>query len=385
MACLCVGAAVAGAKWKLPPPQASTASSTGAHAESRIVQALAQWDAGWYLRIATQGYSLTPGEQSPVAYFPAFPLAIRAASWVGLNPRWAGVGLSWLFGLAGLAVFSRWAQAAASNLTTPVAAEGGGGTGVGGTAADESRAATLLLACYPFAIYLYGVVYSDGLFLLLCATAFLAVERDRPGWATLFGMLATATRPVAPAVVLGLVLRGVERKWSSGQRLGARDFLPAAAGLGLVAYMGYLQWRFGDALAFVHVQSSPGWDQPPGWHSWSKEVWLEQWQRNEAPLISLRLLAHPALTLLALALVWPTRRLLGWGYAVYVAVAVGLPALSSKDFQGMGRYVIAAFPLFLVMTLLLLRWPRALRALTVASAVVALGCAALFGSGFYLA
>ena len=38
-----------------------------------------------------------------------------------------------------------------------------------------------------------------------------------------------------------------------------------------------------------------------------------------------------------------------------------IPAVSSKDFQGLGRYVIAAFPLFLTLALLLVLFALARR------------------------
>ncbi len=48
---------------------------------------------------------------------------------------------------------------------------------------------------------------------------------------------------------------------------------------------------------------------------------------------------------------------LGWGYGIYVAVVVGMPVLSTKDFMGVGRYLIAAFPVFLTLATMLRRGP----------------------------
>ena len=42
-------------------------------------------------------------------------------------------------------------------------------------------------------------------------------------------------------------------------------------------------------------------------------------------------------------------RKFGWGYAVYVVVVLAIPLIGSKDFQGIGRYCLAAFPAFAVM------------------------------------
>ena len=37
-----------------------------------------QYDAGWYARIASQGYEYVPGHQSSVAFFPVYPMGVRA-------------------------------------------------------------------------------------------------------------------------------------------------------------------------------------------------------------------------------------------------------------------------------------------------------------------
>ena len=39
-------------------------------------------------------------------------------------------------------------------------------------------------------------------------------------------------------------------------------------------------------------------------------------------------------------------RRFGRGYAIYAAAAVAVPAVSTGDFMGTGRYLLAAFPVF---------------------------------------
>ncbi|MBI3183798.1 MAG: hypothetical protein HYZ28_16800 [Myxococcales bacterium] len=329
-----------------------------------LARALARWDAGWYGEIAQNGYWMEQGQQSPVAFFPLYPLAIRALAVAGANRWWAGIALTLAAGLAAAALFRRWA------------AERSGQAAAG--------VATCALVLYPFAFYLYGVVYSDALFLLLSVGAFLALERGRPLFAGLLGALATATRPVAPAVVLGLVVRSIERRLERKEKLRPADFLPALAVAGIAGYMLYLGLRFGDPLAFAHVQSAPGWDQPAGPRTWLKLAWFEMLFPRVDPWVALRLFGHALVTLAALAMAFPTKRLLGWGYAVYAATAVGVPALGSKDFQGMGRYVMAAFPIFLALGLLLRDRPR-LRAGWLGLSAALLGLLAFaFGAGAYV-
>lgn len=328
------------------------------------VRALAHWDSGWYAEIATNGYWLHLGEQSPVAFFPLYPLVVRAVVATGLN-RWLALELvSLAFGVLGLALFARWATRARP--------------------ADAPTAAWLLLL-YPFSVYLFGIAYSDALFLTCAVGAFLALEHERPFLAALLGALACLCRPVAPAVVLGLLARSLERRRAAGGRVRLIDLVPALAGLGLVAWMGYLEVRFDDALAFMHVQGAKGWDQPPGWESWLKVYWFQMMFPRVAPWVGLRLGGHALVTVAALALVVPTFKRLGWGYGVYVLLVVGIPAVSSKDFQGLGRYLIAAFPLFLTLASLLAGRPRLrLAVLAVFAAFFAL-CAVAFGAGGYVA
>jgi hypothetical protein len=65
-----------------------------------------QGDSGWYYVIASNGYSYTPGHQSPIAFFPAFPLVVRGAGHLlggdfstaaGLVTLLAGAGVVLLF------------------------------------------------------------------------------------------------------------------------------------------------------------------------------------------------------------------------------------------------------------------------------------------------
>ena len=89
-------------------------------------------------------------------------------------------------------------------------------------------------------------------------------------------------------------------------------------------------------------------------------------------------------TVLALILVVPTFKRLGWGYGVYTLLVIGIPAVSSKDFQGLGRYVIAAFPLFLTVAQLIDPRPRLRMGLLVLFALLLATLAMALGAGGYV-
>jgi len=290
-----------------------------------------RWDGGWYTAIAARGYGYDPAHQSPVVFFPLYPLAIRGLAWLGLDPWLAGILITVAFGLLGLGLFAHWARELAGE--------------------EASSLATLLMIVWPFALYLYGAVYSDALYLTLAVGAFYLLERGHPFGSAAAGALAAATRPVAPALVLGLLVRSLELRLRRHERVRVRDLAPALSGLGTAAYMAYLWWQFRDPLLFLKAQAA--WGQLSGWDALVKR-WL--WSRP----FDERAIAIPqaALALGLLALAWPMRKKLGWGYSVYVALVVGIPILVSRDFIGLGRYGIAGFPSVLMLAVLLMDRPR---------------------------
>jgi Mannosyltransferase (PIG-V) len=322
------------------------------------------WDSHWYLQIARDGYFFRPGEQSSVAYFPLYPLAMRGLMALGLAPFVAGALVSLVSGVGAVLLFTRWAQTQA--------------------APAEARDGGLFLALYPFAFFLYGVVYGDSLFLLLVVASFLLLERGHLFLAVLVAALATAARPVAPALVVGLLARRLEWKRERGERWSAVDLLPVFAATGFLLYVLYQARTFGNPFAFVETQGSPGWDQAPGPRTWFKVVWFERMFPPQSAGIAVRHLAHAGFTLAALALVVPTVKRLGWGYGLYSLAVVGLPAMSSKDFMGMGRYLLAAFPLFLTLALLVRERPRLRVPLLAASGLLLVFLAGVFGADVYV-
>jgi len=51
----------------------------------------------------------------------------------------------------------------------------------------------------------------------------------------------------------------------------------------------------------------------------------------------------------------------GWAYGGYTLALLAFPLIGSKDFQGLGRYALGAFPAFAVLGELLAERPRARR------------------------
>jgi hypothetical protein len=330
----------------------------------RWLQGWAQWDSGWYFAIATGGYGYIPGRQSTIAFFPTYPLVMRAVATVGLNAYVAGIVVTVAAGAAATRLFFGWLSAR----LTPAGA----------------WAALGLMLLYPYAFFLYGAVYPTALFVLTIVGAFVLLEHDHPWLAGLVGALATAARPTGVVLVVALAVRAVERRRSAGEPVTWRDAGVLVSVLGLAAFCVY-QWRkFGDPFTFITIQSA--WDQESGLRTWLKFRFFEDLgtlaDRNI--LGSLSYLAHPVLTFGALALVPRVFRRFGYGYGTYALLAVLVPAVSTKNFFGMARYLLAAFPIFAVAGELLAERPRLAKVVYPALAVVLVALTAAYSQGQYL-
>lgn len=319
------------------------------------------WDAGWYFEIAERGYSYVPGQQGPVAFFPAYPLAMRGVGAVLGSPLLAGIVVTLAAGVAAVALFRVWLAGKVS----PAA----------------GWTALLLFALYPYAFFLYGAVYADAVFVAAVIGSFLLLERDRPLLAGLVGAVATAARPIGAVLVVGLAVRAVERRggWRHLRRADAGVLL---AGAGVGAFCLYTWARFGSPLTFLQAQEA--WGQGAGWHTWLKVQFFHDVTDFRSPLAWLVFVAHPALTLASLALVPRVVRRFGWGYGLFALLVLGLSAVSTKNFFGMARYVMAAFPCFAVAGEWLAGRAR-LRPVTLLVSGLGLGLAAsFFARGHYL-
>jgi hypothetical protein len=334
-------------------------------------------DSGWYTSIADHGYSYVPGHQSNVAFFPGYPLVVRAVGHVTGNTQLAGIAVTIVCGALAFVAFGRWCR--------------------GRLDPAETLAAVLCLALYPYAYYLFGVMYGDALFLLLALAAFLAFERDHLLLAGVAGAAATATRFVGVAVVVGLVVGVLERRavvadadrgrWFRLDRARLRDLRPGDAGVlvslaGVGAWCAYLWHRFGDPLAFSTVQAA--WGQQSGPVTWLKRDFFAALVRRPADLYTVGLVLQLAVAVLVALAVPAVGRRFGWRYAAYVAVVVALPVIGSQDFQGTGRYMLGAFPAFALAGVLLAARDGLRRLVLPASATVLVVFTALFANGRYL-
>ncbi len=352
-------------------PEASGLRLTPAFTGPDWLAGWAQWDSGWYHRIASDGYSYVAGMQSTVAFFPAYPLVVRAFGVLIDDPYLAGIAVTFLAGLGVAVLFAAWLRPRLS----PAAA----------------WTALLAFLFFPYAFFLYGVVYADALFVAALLGAFVLLDDDRPVLAGLAAAVATAARPVGIVLVVGLAVRALERRGAlrpaGGGWIDWRKARPADAGvllsvLGLAAWCLYLWIRFDDPFAFASAQGA--WDQGAGPETWLKFQFFRDITDLRSPGAWLLYAAHPVLTIAGACLLPRVFRRFGAGYGIYAALLIGVSAVSTKNFFGMARYLLAAFPCFAVLGEALNERPGLRRLYISAGGVGLVALTAIFGTGYYL-
>ena len=153
-----------------------------------------RFDGNWYAQISTTGYWFAgPEKQSAVAYFPAYPGVMWGLhSVTTLSVKLLGSLVTIACGLGAVLAIFKWFR---NHVTDRVA-----------------RIALVTFLIYPYVFYLFGAVYGDALFLFAVVGAFLLLENDHPILAGLAGAVATATRPVGIALIIGLVAVALWRR-----------------------------------------------------------------------------------------------------------------------------------------------------------------------------
>ena len=310
------------------------------------------WDGEHYLALAADGYLRPPGNVSP-AFFPLYPLLMRSfaglfggpVSWGALSV-W-GVGISLLALLFALFFVYRIAEDAWD--------------------AGVARGAVLVLAFFPTAFFL-NAVYTESLFLALSAGSLWAarVRRDLL-LACLFAALATATRNVGIFLLVPLLIEWFRNRDLYRWRLAYLALAPS----GLAAYATYLWLRFGDPLLFYTDQAKWG-REPAGPVATLVNAWSSA-ATGAGRLLDPRLWSDPSLANLAdhlggannlynlLFFIFAVVVLLAGlrdlppdlgAYAFLLVLPAALFGTAQNPLMGAPRYILVAFPLFIVLGML---------------------------------
>jgi hypothetical protein len=300
----------------------------------------ARWDAGWYLNIARHGYTWEPGgldQQQRVAFFPAFPLAMRyTADVLTLVARLLDVP-DWLGGGNGRYV---WAGTLVCLVTSFLGSLYVAAIAQRHVGAKAATRAVWLLFTYPFAVF-FSAPYTEGLFLLAAAGALYHQQFGRAQVAGAFALLAGLTRPNGCLLSIALVVTLLARRRdgvASGHWLAA--VMPV---IGASAYSAFVYTLAGDPLAWMKAQAAWGntYTFTGFWVAKYGHISSAGWRFLIEPFGVWSLLA---VCLVGAAIV-PVRRLLGAGHATYLVVYLLPPLLI--NLPAIGRMTCVLFPAFI--------------------------------------
>lgn len=326
---------------------------------------LVRWDAFWYLSVVEVGYVAEPGHagQQNVAFFPAYPLAIRALRAMGISAIPGALLISNGALLLAACVFYRFV---AQRFSVEVA-----------------RWTVGLWLLYPTSFF--GSVPNSESLAALGGVLWLAdsVER-RYSAAGMWAGLASAVRP--QGMFLGLTC--LEGLVTPGRRRAAIVGL-ALSGAGLTAYVAYLWWRFDDPFLFAEVQRY--W-RPEANASWNPLRWLmliasgllfpvAALATGEPTLLLSSRTVDPWLLVWAAAWLPMVYRRYGWGVTL-ATVAMFIVPLATGGLASFGRFTWLMLPVFLVSGVVLAK-NRARWLVAGVYALLLMAMAALYG-GYWM-
>ena len=299
------------------------------------------WDGQWYEKIALHGYPVTVPQgdfyagtsrqaQSSVAFFPLYPLLVRALDKVlpgGADV--AGVVLSLFIGAVATVLVWILAEKVADRRV-----------------ADR---AAILFAFSPGAFVL-SWVYAEGLLIVLAAGCLLALLERRWALAGVLAALASASRPNATAVMFACA-------WAAGWAIVRdRDWralaAPVLAPAGMLAFFVFLWWHTGETGIWFRVQSQ-GWGERLDFGRANLGVFADVFTRplhNPNRIV----LALSMITAVVLMVILVRAKLPG---TLNVYAFSGLGLVLASHINARPRFIFVAFPLVIALAKMIRKQP----------------------------
>lgn len=279
-----------------------------------ILRSLTSWDGWYYLGIVRDGYQADPvsGAYTNLPFPPLYPMLIKILS--APFPAYAGLVSIVVSNVAFLVALGLLVR-----LATPYLGR------------RRAVLAASLLVIYPFAS-VFGMAYTESLFLMLMLAAFLAAERRHRAWAGIFLALTVLCRVQGAALLVPLwILMLRQDDWRPQRSQGWLLLGPLAA----VGYAAYIASVTGSWTAFLDAQ----------------KAWGRTGVGGAKPTETIAAKFSPYQAALVITLLWSVfllifRRVdrLRLEY-VLVPIVFIAAEISSGSLEAVGRITMLAFPL----------------------------------------
>lgn len=311
-----------------PDPHART-NTTPRSAFSMILDVLTSWDGIWYMRIVRFGYpAYVPSPityddtQARVAFFPAYPYAVRLVDTVlPGGDTFAALFLNLCLGavfvlLVGL-LTKTW-------------------FGI-----DHAGKAMTLAAVFPGSFVL-SFAYSEALLLVLAAGCLLLIRRQFWIGAGCLAMLATAARPNGVAIAAACAVASII---ASRQTRSLKPLIaPALAPVGFTVFQLLVDSHTGERGVWFRVQTE-AWDEGASFGFTALRRTLEAFTQPLTSPTDLITAASFVTAIFLIAIAWRRHRI-PIEAAAYCAVIIALMLLP-ETVTARPRFLFTAFPLLI--------------------------------------
>ncbi|MDP9183770.1 MAG: hypothetical protein M3P04_13460 [Actinomycetota bacterium] len=306
------------------------------------------WDVTILREVAQWGYDGYPehyADEDIAAFFPGFPLVLKAFH--VLIPSWTAAGLvvSLVAGAVACVYLARLAEL---------------------DDVDGGRA-VLCLVLSPYAVFL-AAGYSEALFLALVLPGWWAARRGHWAAASLLVAGACTVRISGLFLAIALVVQ-----WLVTSRDRTVVAWLAAPFLTLLGYAAYLHHLTGDWMRWFHAQQH-GWHRELAW-PWTsfRTTWDAAFHGHYTPEYTWSFRAEIAAVLVGVVVTLVLLRRARWAEATYVGLSVAALATSSF-YLSVARATLLWFPLWLLLAEAMGRRPWLQSAyVTVATPLMAAG------------
>jgi len=301
-------------------------------------EVLSAWDGEHYTIIVSNGYSIEGAEIRHFAFFPLLPKVVRLIGGTSYGPL-AGILLGQICFLGCIILLN---NLALIDKKLPLRLQPG-----------------FWLLISPLSFF-FLVFYTESIFLFLLLLMITACRRERFITATLLGVLAGLTRPVAILLPVIFIWWAVEN-FRQSKSYFALLICAAAPLLGVGLYIGFVGYLVGEPFAYIQIQ---------------KQWWGSQWA---FPFISLgedlkglliglrhgqispvdifvRLLSSVSVLFI---IVWGWRRCEP-AFLVYLIASI-LFIHSQEPHRSTARYELVLFPVYLLMPQIMINHPKVTR------------------------
>jgi hypothetical protein len=286
----------------------------------------AQWDAQHYVNIAVTGYQPPTASFSNIAFFPLYPLLIRAVLLV-LGRVDVETGE-----IVGLVISNAALFAALLYLSALLARD---------FSLSVARRAVLYILVFPTTLFLSSV-YAEPVFLLAAVASLYHARAGQWARSGVFGLLAALTRPFGVLLVFPIAVELYR------QRAAVRHWLALIGPpLGLALFVGYLWWLFNDPLAYFHAGATWGRGVHMPWDVLLAYVRgpivMFDWPYSWLDLVSM--IAMVAIAIAGL-------RLIPASYTSYTLAGLLFAMSTGIAWFSASRHALALFPVIVVLAVL---------------------------------